>query len=212
MSEKKISFQFSEAMKGFVQLGQATEYEKAYRQGSKSNTTCAFSLTIEIPDIDKFARDPNGEANATGFVDCPALGGRYKIEKGTINLLIDVVHRRHTIKDMRYRLQFRAAKGRALTLSGVKFVDDDGIIHMWRDTTKLFTKLFEGNVERGDEDKAKVVACGILRLGLWDVTKLVLSFRSNPPTVPSWLHASTRFMLFFMKGLWQVYGLKFSRA
>jgi cholesterol oxidase len=212
VSEKKLSLCFSERMQGFVTLGASTDFDVAYRQGRASQTPCGFSLTIDIDDVDGFVRDPNAQADATGYLDCPALGGHCAVEKATVNLLVDVINRRHNVKDMRYRLHFRTPQGRALTLSGVKYVDNDGIVHVWRDTTKLFTRVFEGDVERGDEETATVVACGILRLGVWDFAKLLASFRSRPPSFSSWLRAATRFGVFFAKGLWQVYGLKFSRA
>jgi cholesterol oxidase len=96
-----------------------------------------------------------------------------------------------------------------MTLVGVKFVDDDGIFRMWRDTTTLYTKIWEGEVAPVDERAAVPVASGILRLHPLPFARQLLSFRSNGPTLVSRLVAIFRFVKLFAWRLWQVYGPKF---
>jgi cholesterol oxidase len=206
VSPKQISLRFSEQMTGFVSLDEAADYEAGFRQGRNKNTGCGISLILEIADLDAFLADPDRRATATGYVDCHALGGRCAVERGIVNMLIDVVPRRHKFKDFRYRLLFRAPGGRVLTLSGVKFVDNDGIIHIWRDTTKLFTKIFEGDVAREDEDRSATVGAGILRLHLLAFLRMMMTARSEPPTPAAWITGMWRFLGFFLGSLWQVYG------
>jgi len=119
-----------------------------------------------------------------------------------------VVPRRPEIKDMRYRLFIRTPSGREMTLVGVKFVDNDGILHLWRDTTTLFTKILEGHVERTADSAAVVFASGILRLTPLEFATQLTSFRSNGRTLASRLRAFVRFVVAFATRLWQVYGLK----
>jgi cholesterol oxidase len=202
----RISLLFSESMKGFVSFNSGIDYEAGFAQGRKEDTRCSVSLVLEVIDVDAFVHDPEAKAGVTGYVDCPRLGGRCVVEKGTVNLLVDVVRRRHRFKDFRYRLLFRTPAGQQLTLSGVKFVDDDGIIHMWRDTTKLFTTIFEGDVSRSDEDHATRLAVGILRLHLFAFLKMMLLVRADPPTSAAWLKGTWRFLRYFVASLWQVYG------
>jgi cholesterol oxidase len=206
VSTKPVSLLFSEKMAGFVSFDSTLDYDAGFRRGRLSQTECSVSLVLQIVDVDLFLRDPESRVVVTGYVDCPKLGGRCVVEKGLVNLLVDVVHRRHRFKDFRYRLLFRTPAGAHMTLSGVKFVDDDGIIHLWRDTTKLFTKLFEGDVAMRDEDHATVVAVGILRLSLLSFLKMMLLARSAPPTPAAWIKGMYRFLRYFIGSLWQVYG------
>lgn len=204
-----VAVLFDETMTGFVAFEPPFDYQTGFRRGKADNTSCGVALTITVPDIDAFTRDPNGAALAQGHVDCPLLGGAGMIEAGTFNLLIDVIPRRINIKDMRYRLVFRTPSGRRMTLVGVKFVDDDGIFHLWRDTTTLFTRIYEDAVEPADEARATLIAAGILRLRPLPFARQLLSFRSNGPTVRLRIVAILRFLMLFAGRLWQVYGPKF---
>jgi len=194
-------------MTGFVTFDANVDYESGFRQGRDDDARCAVVLVLEIVHVDAFLRDPQARANATGYVDCPKLGGRCQVERGTVNLLVDLIPRRHRFKDFRYRLVFRTPAGRQLTLAGVKFVDDDGIIHLWRDTTKLFTRIFEGDVARDEDDQATVVAAGILRLHLVAFMKMLMLARSGPATPTAWIKGMSQFLRYFGGSLWQVYGL-----
>jgi cholesterol oxidase len=207
-----ISVAFDESMNGFVAFGPPLDYQPGYERGKADETSCGVALTITVPDIAVFTTDPKTEARAEGRVECPLLGGSCVIEQGTFNLLVGVIPNRPAIKDMRYRLVFRTPSGRLMTLVGVKFVDDDGIFHMWRDTTTLYTRIFEGDVPPADERAATPVASGILRLRPLPFARQLLSFRSNAPTLASRLVAIFRFVKLFAARLWQVYGPKFLQA
>jgi cholesterol oxidase len=204
-----ISVAFDESMNGFVAFGPPLDYQEGFARGKEDETRCGVALTITVPDIAVFTTDPKTEARAEGHVLCPLLGGACVIERGTFNLLVGVIPHRPAIKDMRYRLVFRTPSGRLMTLVGVKFVDDDGIFHMWRDTTTLYTKIFEGEVAPADEHTAVPAATGILRLRPLPFARQLLSFRSNGPTLLSRLVAIFRFVKLFAARLWQVYGPKF---
>ena len=207
-----ISVAFDEQMNGFVAFGPPLDYREGFARGKEDETRCGVALTITVPDIAVFTTDPKTEARAEGHVLCPLLGGACVIEQGTFNLLVGVIPHRPAIKDMRYRLVFRTPSGRVMTLVGVKFVDDDGIFSMWRDTTTLYTKIFEGEVAPADEPAAVPVASGILRLRPLPFARQLLSFRSNGPTLISRLVAIFRFVKLFAWRLWQVYGPKFLQA
>jgi cholesterol oxidase len=208
----EISVAFDESMNGFVAFGPPLDYREGYARGKEDETRCAVKLTITAPDISIFTADPKTEARAEGQVLCPLLGGASIIEQGSFNLLVGVIPHRPAIKDMRYRLVFRTPSSRLMTLIGVKFVDDDGIFHMWRDTTTLYTKIFEGDVSWEAERTATPVAAGILRLTPLSFARQLLTFRSNGPTLLSRLVAIFRFLKLFAARLWQVYGPKFLQA
>jgi cholesterol oxidase len=208
MSPDKVSVWFTEEMKGFITLGQTTDYEAGFDQGQKSNTACAFHLTIKVDDVDAFVSDPNEQATATGYVDCPALGGQLPAE-GIFNLLVDAGP---NVKNMRYRLFFSTPDQRPLTLSGHKVVKDDGTIDIWRDTTTLFTKIFEGHVQLADEGSARVLACGILHIHPLEFAKLLSTFQSDGPSTSARNAGIEKFANLFLGTLWKIYGPKASAA
>ena len=207
-----ISVAFDESMNGFVAFGPPLDYKEGYARGKEDETRCGVKLTITAPDIAAFTSDPDSEAQVEGEVLCPLLGGGSVIERGTFNLLVGVVPHRAANKDKRYRLVFRTPSGRLMTLVGVKFVDDDGIFRMWRDTTTLYTKIFEGDVSWDEERRSTPVASGILRLTPLSFARQLLTFRSNGPTPLSRLVAIFRFVKLFAARLWQVYRPKFLQA
>jgi cholesterol oxidase len=204
-----VSVAFDESMNGFVAFGAPLDYKEGYARGKQDETSCGVALTITATDIAVFTTDPKTEARAEGHVLCPLLGGASVIEQGSFNLLVGVIPHRPANKDMRYRLVFRTPSGRLMTLVGVKFVDDDGIFHMWRDTTTLYTRIFEGDVSWEAERTATPVASGILRLTPLSFARQLLTFRSDGATVVSRLVAIFRFVKLFAGRLWQVYGPKF---
>lgn len=207
MSE--LSLKFDEQMKGFVTRDVTNDCETGFRLGRKQDERCNVSLTISMPNMKAFVSDPQSLGEVAGQVDCSLLGGRCSIEKGQFNLLTDVVEGLQHFKDIRYRLLIRDPEGHALTFYGTKFVDDNGIFYIWRDTTKLFTKIYKGKVEQGQEENAELVALGILHVKLLDFVKTLGSFDCNPPDFRSRITGKWLYFSLFAKRLWQVYGPRF---
>jgi cholesterol oxidase len=212
MSEDKTSIHFSEQMTGFLSRDELTDYEKAFRQGQQSGVACSFNLTIRIADIEFFVRDPNEQAAIDGTVDCPMLGGNCDVEKGIFNLLVDAVPGRDDVKYMRYRLFLVAPDSSRYTLSGRKVVKDDGTLHIWRDTTTLFTKILAGHVSEDAEATAKVVACGILHLHPMEFAKLLTTMGADGPSFAARIEALEQFGKLFLGTLWDIYGPKSHQA
>jgi cholesterol oxidase len=208
MSQDKVSVWFTEEMKGFITLGPSTDYEAGFNQGQQSGTSCMFHLTIKADDVDIFVNDPNEQATANGYLDCPAFGGQLPAD-GIFNLLVDAGP---NVKNMRYRLFFSTPDQRPLTLSGHKVVQDDGTIHIWRDTTTLFTRIFEGHVQLADEANAKVLACGILHIHPLGFAKLLTTFQSDGPSLTARAAGVEKFAKLFLGTLWTIYGPKASTA
>jgi cholesterol oxidase len=158
-------------------------------------------LTIEVDDIDRFVIDPNHQATITGFVMSDPLGGRLPVERGTFNLFVDDGD--PTRKEMKYQLEFFDGAGRALTLAGTKVVRDGDVWRLLRDTTTLFTRIYQGHASQNAEGDA--VGSGIIRIQLGDFLKQIASFRAAGPHAAS---ALGRFMRLFSSKLWDVYGRK----
>lgn len=196
------ALQFTEQMKGFVSGGEK-DFDKGYRRGKSRGTALNFELTIQIDGVNRFVTDPQHEADAVGWVEGPLIGGRRQVDKGVFNLFVDAQN--PTRKAMHYRLFFKDAKGKQLTLLGYKDIKDDPGSDVWEDTTTLYTKLLEGEVEVGEEGNAKQLAIGILKIHLTDFLKQLTTFRVEAPTLADRSAALGRFGRLFMGKLWDVY-------
>jgi hypothetical protein len=183
---------WSESMRGRVAFD-TDDYNQGWWQG----TPCSFAIDLRVEDPARFFDDPEHEATCTGWLDCDGLGGRMAIERGTFNLLPAVSGPRG--REMRYRLFARDRAGRPVTLAGFKSVEDGWFRDQWVDTTTLFTRLYAGWVERGEEDGATPMAVGVLHVSLPGFLRLLTSMRGRP-------RDRARYMWFFTRALVSVYG------
>ena len=72
------SVRFTEEMKGHISFGES-DYERGAREGHKDNTRLMVHLTIEVDDLDRLGADAGRAAEAKGWVECDALGGRLPV-------------------------------------------------------------------------------------------------------------------------------------
>jgi hypothetical protein len=196
---------FTEEMKGHVSFG-AEDYERGAREGRKYHERLMIHLTIEEDDLDGLAADAGRTAEARGWVECDTLGGRLPVERGIFNLLVE--EEDPEIQHMLYRLFFRDGVGHPVTLAGFKTLTNRRGLHVWRDTTTLYTRLLRGHVEAGDDPGAEIVASGILRLRPLGFLRQLATFRAGGRRSPVVRAAAiVRFDALFLGHLWQVYGL-----
>lgn len=186
---------FTEVMAGAVRFGEEQPSEKG------SSSPLKFKLTMHVDDLDAFLGDAQHEAVATGFVECPALGGRRVVSRGRFNLFTDGAE--PGLKHMRYRLFFRDGEGRTLTLVGVKDVRDDPGFDTWPDTTTLDTQILDGHVAA--EDRGEVIARGILRITPLAFARQLTTFRGSGPGMLGGARAVLRFGNSFLGHLYSVY-------
>ncbi len=106
---------------------------------------------------------------------------------------------------MLYRLFFKDGTGRDLTLSGHKRIQDDPGFDLWRDTTTLYVRVLRGHVGPDAEDKAEIVASGIITIHLLDFLKQLTTFHAEGPTLADRNAARARFGRLFLGKLWDVY-------
>lgn len=196
-SADRTSLSFTEEMKGFFAEGKHTP-GAGELAGKKDGWSFAFHLTITVDDVDAFLAEPDHTARATGWVDAAEYGGRCQVERGWFNLFSpgDSPDR----KLMRYRLHFTDAMNRPRTLSGWKDIRHRPASRIWRDTTTLYFRIFEGHVS--DDEEAAIAGAGILRLGLEDFGRQLSTFRTGGP---HGLAALERFGGFFLGELWEIY-------
>jgi len=194
--------EFTEEMKGYASFGQP-DFRAGYVEGKEHGQDLMFHLTIDIRGVDRFLLDPELEASAHGYIRAEQLGGRLPVERGRFNLFVDQEDPGQ--KRMLYRLHFRDATGRPLTLSGFKVIRDDPGRDVWSDTTTLYTRIVRGHVGPGDEANGELVASGILRIHVPDFVKQLTTFRAEAPTMADRLHVVRRFGQLFLGRLWDVY-------
>ena len=200
-----ISLSFTEEMMGFVASGETTP-DAGYRQGRQERSKLTVHLTIDINDVERFIDEPDHIATASGWIEGPALGGRQNVDQGWFNLFVDSGPD-YDRKQMLYRLFFQDEKGRPLTLSGVKQVDDDRGLEVWHDTTTLYTTIFIGHLMADEEANAQILAAGIVRIQVLDFLRQLTTFRTDGGTGEiSRTSALARFGAFFLGSLWDVYG------
>src|SRR3954451_4034554 len=195
------SLEFTEEMKGFVSLNGESDYDRGFRAGRESKTSLMFHLTITATDVDRFIDDAAHEGVAHGYVHFDVLGGRLPVERGVFNLFVDQ-HGERARKRMFYRLYFSDQAGHPLTLVGHKIVQDDPGLDVWSDTSTLFPRVFAGHVDPDGDERARVVATGILHIHLLVFAKQLTTFRVHPATR---VDALARFGKLFAGELWEAY-------
>jgi len=205
---KAVSIQFTEEMKGFVSFSKSdTDYKQGFESGKKAKTAFMFHLTVVIPDVDFFINDPKETGELKGYIECKALGGKITIDSGVFNCFVDTGAPIENQKRMFYRLFFKDKTGKQFTMSGHKIVKNDGTgpLEIWKDTTTLYTKLFEGILQESEESSANQTGIGILEIYIKDFIKQMTTFRSNGKTIWERQDAILKFGKLFLGNLWDVY-------
>ncbi len=131
-------------MKGFVALGDL-DPETGHERGKASRDRLMFELTIAVDDVDRFVEDPGHLGSATGYVDSDLLGGRLEVERGWFNLFVETDD--PDARQMLYRLWLRGPGGNPMTFTGVKLVRDEPGLDVWRDTSTLYVRIFNGHLD-----------------------------------------------------------------
>lgn len=197
-----ISVQFTEVMRGFISRDAAT-FEEGFQSGKEADTPLMFRLTIRAEDIDAFVDDTEHSANATGFVDCPTLGGRLNVVKGEFSLFSETGD--DNSRKMLYRLFLTAPDNGTLTLSGFKHVQNSVGPDLWTDTTTLYVNIFSGHVTVAEEATSSLAAAGIVQIKAPDFAQQLTTFRASGPTLGSRLDGIAKFGRVFFGSLWDVY-------
>jgi len=188
---------FRETMAGPLMRGEQ-DYRQGERRGRRAGEFLSMHAAVSIDDIQAFIADPAHAGVLRGCIDYSPFGSGIECNFGSFNLFIPGAESR--MKLMVYELGF-VHDGREYYLAGRKEVRDNPGFDLWRDTTTLLTRLYQGNDKAGT-----VIAAGVLTLGVVDLARLVASIEV--------LHASSlseknrtlvAFGRFFMGELWDSY-------
>ncbi|MFP2925992.1 patatin-like phospholipase family protein [Pyxidicoccus sp. 3LG] len=193
MTEPTADLTFRETMSGPLALG-ATDPVAGAHEGR--DTPFTMHCTISVDDMDAFVRDANHAARLVAHVDFPPFGKDLPVKQGSFNLFRPGDDERTRI--MAYGLRFESG-GKEYYLSGTKTIRDDAGPDLWRDTTRLYSRLHEGPDEKGP-----VVGAGMLTLGVRELLKLISSMRSGRQGAEG-VGAIARFGRLFLGTLWELY-------
>lgn len=211
-----ITLQFTEDMHGYFTSGddnlssfginEAKAYQQAYSLGEKSNKALKFHLTIKVEDIHKFINDPKLTATATGYVECPKLGGRLPVLQGIFNLFLKPTDSPNVnaAKEMHYRLLFKDGENNEWTFQGYKVVTMEDPLKVWDETTTLYTRIWKGKHMELDP-KEKPWGQGILHLNAKDFAKQMTTLKSSGDNPVTRAKAVYSFLEIFASNLWQAY-------
>jgi triacylglycerol lipase/cholesterol oxidase len=220
MSSEPVSLAFTEDMHGYCDFNGAHQdfgrddqraYESAYQKAQSQRKAVTFRLTIHIPDIDRFVKDPELQAEASGQVEAEEAGGQLEVEKGRFNLFVlPAADQASTVaREMHYTLYLRNKKGEAWTFYGYKTIRDGAMTELWQQTTTLYTRLWKGHSEKAPES---IAAQGILHLNAEDFARQLSTFKSSGQNLIERARALTLFAGQFFGQLWAAYAPGFMQA
>lgn len=173
------SLRFTEEMKGTFAFG-IKDFQDSPVQGQHNEIRLMFHLTISTEDVRRFIDDKDHVAEAQGWVECDALGGRLPVTKGVFNLFVAEGPRS---RRMLYRLEFQDGVERPLTLTGFKEINGGLPTDVWPETSTLYTRVFEGHVQPEDDETAPLVGSGILHILPADFARQLTTFRVEGGTL-----------------------------
>jgi hypothetical protein len=192
---------FSERMRGWLSFG-VRDYNSGLVAGRRAHSRCSARFDVEIDDFERFLRGPLSRGRLLGTVNFPELGGRLEAEHGEFTLFAPAPAPRR--RRVLYRLFARDRDGRPVTLSGFKLVEDDPNHDVWRDTSRLLTRVLAGHVQEDSEldDDPRTLATGILWITPPGLARCLLSMRGGPGMR---VRAPLRYQAHFARTLFQVY-------
>jgi hypothetical protein len=197
MKGQAAGLRFRETMAGALWRGEF-DYLQGERLGRGAGETLAMHAHVTIDDMQAFIADPAHAASLGGSIDYTPFGNAIECHRGSFNLFAPGGSPRS--KAMIYQLGF-VHDGGEYFLSGHKVVRDDPGFDLWRDTTTLFTRLYEGSDTAGT-----VLAAGVLTLGVAELVRLVASMEvTNARSVAQKAATLESFGRFFMGELWDSY-------
>jgi len=197
MKGQAAGLRFRETMAGALGRGES-DYLQGELLGRSAGGSLAMHARVTIDDMQAFIADPAHAGSLGGSIDYTPFGNAIECHRGSFNLFAPDGSPRS--KAMIYQLGFVHA-GREYFLSGHKVVRDDPGFDLWRDTTTLFTRLYEGS-----DSSHRPIAAGVLTLGVAELARLVASMEvTNAGSLGEKAATLGRFGRFFIGELWDSY-------
>ena len=195
MSDGKLGMMFSEVMKGGFALNETDP-----KAGAKAGESQPLVMhgTIIIEDLDAFIDDPDHLGKLEVRMDWPPFGEDIPGFGGVFNLFSPTGDPKLKLMVYEWPVEHEA---KSYYFAGEKEVRVHSLFDVWKDTTTLYTKLYEGTDKSGN-----VVGAGILELTPMELMKMTGTFTAlNADSVEESLRATTAFGRFFLGELWDTY-------
>lgn len=204
--ERKLGIQFTEKMVGYVSNESAGDSLQDYKEsellGKSADQKCKFTLTIRSEDLDLMLDDEAHIGQAAGTVTIPMLSPQaMTVSHGEFHLFVNDPES-HNIREMQYALNLTAEDGQQYYFYGFKVVRNDPGLDVVKDTTTLYTSVYEGNDKTG-----ALLARGIIYIELSDFMQQMGSVTVlNAQTHKQRIAALARFSQYFTGTMVDVYG------
>jgi predicted acylesterase/phospholipase RssA len=200
MQDNVLGLTFRETMAGGFSLG-AADPQAGQAAGKKAGTVLSMHANVEIRDLKRFIADPDHLGELTGTIDYAPFGQGIPAKSGVFNLFSPTGDPK--LRLMVYELGFEV-QGKDYYLAGQKDVKTDSVLELWKETTTLYTTLYQGKDKSGP-----VAGAGILSLGFLDLLKLAETMTVTDAATPAQsAEGLLEFGRFFMGELWDTYVLK----
>ena len=195
----KTGLRFSETMKGFFSTKVTDDYQKGSTQGQQDNSSFEFILTVISDDVNDLLANPDHPARMVGIATAPALSAQpLTVTGGQFRLLVTDPTQVDT-RLMTYSMNMVSEEGKTFVFAGTKFIKNDGILNIWRDSSTLYITI--------SDPSGTVLGKGILVIEQADFMRQLTTMEiTNAASDTERLSALIRFGEFFAGELFQIYG------
>lgn len=160
---------FRERMAGWFALGE-TDPAAGAAAGEAAGSVLALEARVAIPDVRRFASDPQHAGDLGGAVTFGPFGAGMPVTSGYVRLFVGSPN--PDLKRMLYHVTFTGPDGDHC-FDGEKLVRRQSMLHGWTDATTLFGRLYSGPDATGTP-----VGAGVLRLTPASFIRQLCSFRT----------------------------------
>ncbi|WP_078124918.1 alpha/beta fold hydrolase [Leptospira alexanderi] len=200
--EKVLGIEFTECMKGFFSTQSKENTERGYQIGKDEGSSIEFLLTIRSENLEEMVGNPDHKAMLFGTVKAPFISKDVITVTGGEFLLFISREDRVETRNMVYRMVLNTEEGKKYLFVGAKWIQDDGLTNIWRDTSTLYTTIYDGETEN-----SPVFGKGILHILPEDFAKQMTTMKViNSKSILDEVKGLAKFGSFFAGALYDVYG------
>ncbi|EMO64777.1 alpha/beta hydrolase family protein [Leptospira borgpetersenii serovar Pomona str. 200901868] len=197
-----LGIEFTECMKGFFSTQSKEDTERGYQIGKDESSSIEFLLTIRSENLEEMVGNPDHKATLFGTVKAPFISKDVITVTGGEFLLFISREDRVETRNMVYRMILNTEEGKKYLFAGVKLIQDDGLTNVWRDTSTLYTTIYDGETE-----SSPVFGKGILHILPEDFAKQMTTMKViNSKSIIDEVKGLAKFGSFFAGVLYDVYG------
>ncbi|TGK23759.1 alpha/beta fold hydrolase [Leptospira stimsonii] len=202
VDDSTLGIEFTECMKGFYSTQSKEDYERGFQIGQDENTSFEFLLTIRSNNLEEMVSNPEHKATLFGTVRAPMISKDViTVTNGDFLLFVNREDRIET-RNMVYKMILQTEESKRFLFVGAKWVQNDGITNIWRDTSTLFVTIYDGETE-----SSPVYAKGILHILPEDFAKQMTTMKViNSKSIADSIKGMAKFGAFFTAALYDVYG------